>query len=125
MHQCVICGSVNTLPSKFSVVRSTGTPERSGSSAHGDSDQQPLAATWKQLSHAISTGTGHLVDKIKRAASQPALATVQHASFADAADAVVRHSPSPLPGGGAAMGGVDLLSKGLKPVVRRDSKKSE
>lgn len=108
------------------------------SSLH-DSDAPPhrhAAAgnnAWKQLGAVISHGTLAAVQKIKRAASQPALATSSYSSFGDAADAVLTHKSSAGPGsgsGGAQGGsggasGIDLLSRGLPPLpsARKDTKK--
>jgi hypothetical protein len=82
-------------------------------------------STWDQLTQAISHGGNSLVDKIRRAASQPALAGgggFQSAGFGDVADAVLRAPPrSPILKGSNGssssrrdndMGSIDLLARG-------------
>lgn len=90
------------------------------------------SSTWDQLTQAISQGGNSLVQKIKRAASQPALGGgYQAAGFGDVADAVLRVPPrSPVLKGSSSrssrhedMGSIDLLARGtgLLPP-RKDTK---
>ena len=84
------------------------------------------------LAQAISQGGNSLVEKIKRAASQPALGVSYHsAGFGDVADAVLRVPPrSPGLRGAAAsssrredMGSIDLLARGTGMLPpRKDTK---
>lgn len=88
-------------------------------------------STWDQLTQAISQGSSSLVQKIKRAASQPALGGgYQTAGFGDVADAVLRVPPrSPVLKGSISssrrddMASIDLLARGtgLLPP-RKDTK---
>jgi hypothetical protein len=90
-------------------------------------------STWDQLTAAISQGGNSLVEKIKRAASQPALRGYQPAAgFGDVADAVLRVPPrSPILKGSSSssngrrddISSIDLLTRGtgLLPP-RKDTK---
>lgn len=79
-------------------------------------------STWDQLTQAISHGGNSLVEKIRRAASQPALGGgYQSAGFGDVADAVLRAPPrSPILKGSSGsssrrdndIGSIDLLARG-------------
>lgn len=60
---------------------------------HSDQGSSSSTTGWQQLSSALVTGGTSLVQKIKRAASQPALGNVQTAAgFGEAADAVLNNS---------------------------------
>jgi hypothetical protein len=91
------------------------------------------SSTWDQLTAAISQGGNSLVEKIKRAASQPALQGYQPAGagFGDVADAVLRVPPrSPILKGSSSSNGrrddissIDLLARGTGLVPpRKDTK---
>jgi hypothetical protein len=86
------------------------------------SAEATAAGAWSavsQLGSAISNS--QLVQKIKRAASQPALAGPSTSSFADAADAVLR---GPTTSSGEGGGGGGSSSRMLPPVApRKDSKR--
>lgn len=95
--------------------------------AYGES-----GSTWDQLTQAITHGGSSLVQKIKRAASQPALGGSYHsAGFGDVADAVLRAPPrSPALKGGSGgssrrddLGSIDLLARGTGlPPRGKDTK---
>jgi hypothetical protein len=90
--------------------------------------------TWRQLSQAITQNTGSLITKIKRAASQPALASGGGlgVSLAEAADALLaqgsraaglpRVTPRVQSVSSGGSGGVDLLGRGLNLPPRKDMK---
>ncbi|KAF8059177.1 hypothetical protein HT031_005349 [Scenedesmus sp. PABB004] len=85
---------------------------------------------WHQLSSGLMLGSSSLVAKIKRAASQPALAGPPGAGgggFGDAADALLRGGAPRLPSltSGSGGSGVDLLARGTGLVAlppRKDTK---
>jgi hypothetical protein len=93
--------------------------------AYGES-----GSTWDQLTQAITQGSNSLVDKIRRAASQPALGGGHHAAgFGDVADAVLRVPPrSPVVKGSSSASGsgsgssIDLLARGTGLPPRKDTK---
>lgn len=94
-------------------------------------------STWDQLTQAISHGGNSLVEKIRRAASQPALAGgggFQSAGFGDVADAVLRAPPrSPILKGSNGsssrrnndMGSIDLLARGTGLLPPKKDKKGD
>ncbi len=83
---------------------------------HSTSNTESSAA-WSQLSQLGSAITqSSLVQKIRRAASQPALASTQTAGLGDVADVVLR-------GPSSSTGNPDAM-RSLPPVtVRKDAKK--
>ncbi|KAF6257014.1 hypothetical protein COO60DRAFT_49052 [Scenedesmus sp. NREL 46B-D3] len=100
--------------------------------AHSDqgSTGSSSSTAWHQLSNVISQGSSSLVQKIKRAASQPALAGPGSAAgFGDAADAVLNARSTRLPGvansGSGGSSSIDLLSRGTGLMAlppRKDTK---
>lgn len=84
---------------------------------------------WQNLSSAIAQGSSSLVQKIKRAASQPALANgTAAAGFSDVADVVLKSSsrvPSTTNSGSGGYSSIDLLARGTglgSPLPRKDTK---
>jgi hypothetical protein len=114
---------------------SIGAGGRGG--AGRDAAQAVVGQTWHQLSHATTS----LVEKIKRAASQPALGAGGArggggGAFGDAADVVLMQtrrpaSVAPAGGGGGGLNhggggsGVDLLSRGLPAAALKKSAKDD
>uniref|UniRef100_A0A383WL34 LysM domain-containing protein n=1 Tax=Tetradesmus obliquus TaxID=3088 RepID=A0A383WL34_TETOB len=100
--------------------------------AHSDqgSTGSSSSTAWHQLGNVISQGGSSLVQKIKRAASQPALAGPgQAAGFGDVADAVLGSRSGRLPSvtnsGSGASSSIDLLARGTGLAAlppRKDTK---
>jgi hypothetical protein len=88
------------------------------------------STAWHQLSNVISQGGSSLVQKIKRAASQPALAGPGSAAgFGNVADAVLNARSARLPSatnsGNAGSSSIDLLARGtglMSLPPRKDTK---
>lgn len=84
---------------------------------------------WQNLSSAIAQGSSNLVQKIKRAASQPALVNgISATGFADVADVVLKSSlraPSTTNSGSGGYSSIDLLARGTgigPSLTRKDTK---
>jgi hypothetical protein len=100
----------------------------------GESGSSGSSSTWDQWTQALAQGGSSLVDKIKRAASQPALgaAGLHSPGFGEVADAVLRVPPrSPMLKGSISSSGsrrddlssVDLLARGTGVLPpRKDTK---
>eukprot|EP00878_Enallax_costatus_P017359 GHUV01018232.1.p1 GENE.GHUV01018232.1~~GHUV01018232.1.p1 ORF type:complete len:298 (+),score=77.12 GHUV01018232.1:530-1423(+) len=90
------------------------------------SDQGSSSSGWQNISSAIAQGSSTLVQKIKRAASQPALAGDSAAGFAEAADAVLQSSLRvPSSTSKAGYNSIHLLARGTGlgiPPPRKDTK---
>jgi hypothetical protein len=100
--------------------------------AHSDqgSTGRSSSTAWHQLGNVFSQGGSSLVQKIKRAASQPALAGPGHAAgFGDVADAVLSARSGRLPSvtnsGSGGSSSIDLLARGTGLAAlppRKDTK---
>ncbi len=99
---------------RSSLSSNAGSRSISGSGGSGGANAwQPLS----QLGQAISQST--LVQKIKRAASQPALATAQQTSLTDVGDAVMKGVAQP----GGSSTAADSMSRAPPSTAWKDSKR--